>query len=171
MIPVPCRSEPWKSWFLLSSSKKHLNAQKNYIRFWYDNAGFSRLVEVVDMEDLWHLEKNSSKRGNCMAWPTHEDHFQPTCFDMIPVPWRWNTIKKADFSSHHQKKLSECTKKLSGFGTIMVVLADLWKLWTWKTSGTLKKKNLKTGKLHGLADSRIPFSVHLLLTADVKRCV
>ena len=94
MIPVPCRSEPWKSWFLLSSSKNHLNALKNSIRFWYDNAGFSRLVEVVDMEDLWHLEKNSSKRGNCMAWPTHEDHFQSTCFDMIPVPWRWNTMGK-----------------------------------------------------------------------------
>ena len=51
---------------------------KKTIRFWYDNAGFGRLVEVVDKEDLWDLEKNPSKQGNSMAWPTHEDDFQST---------------------------------------------------------------------------------------------
>ena len=55
-----------------------------YIRFWYDNAGFGRLVQGVDKEDLWGLEKNPSERGNSMAWPTHEVHFR-TAFHPPPM--------------------------------------------------------------------------------------
>ena len=86
-------------------------------------------MEVVDKEDIWHLEKIPSKRGNCMAWPTHEDHFQST-FQFPPM---------SNVASESAKKFHE------GFGTIMLVLAGLWKLWTWKTSGTLKKNPSERG--------------------------
>ena len=51
------------------------------LRFWYDNARFGRLVEVVDMEDLWDLEKKPFKTGKR---PTHENHFQFT-FQLPPM--------------------------------------------------------------------------------------
>ena len=52
----------------------------------------------------------------------------------------------------------------------MLVLAGLWKVVDMEDLWHLEKK-IKTGKLHGLADSRRPFSVHISLTAGVKRCV
>ena len=70
------------------------------------------------------LKKKTSKQGNCMAWPTHEYHFQSTFCS--PLVLRFGTIMLV----------------LAG---LWVVLAGLWKLWTWKTSDTLKKKNTKQG--------------------------
>ena len=103
----PTHEDHFQSTFQLPPKSKVAFLQ-NYIRFWYDKAGFGRLVEVVDMEDLWHLEKKPFKTGKLT-------------FQLPPM----------------SNVASESTKKLSGFGTIMLVLAGLWKLWTWKTSGTL----------------------------------
>ena len=68
-------------------------------------------MEIVDKEDLWGLEKNPSERGNSMVWPTHEVHFR-TAFHPPPM----------------SNVASDSTKKIKGFGTIMLVLAGLWEL-------------------------------------------
>ena len=68
-------------------------------------------MEIVDKEDLWGLEKNPSERENSMVWPTHEVHFR-TAFHPPPM----------------SNVASDSTKKIKGFGTIMLVLAGLWEL-------------------------------------------
>ena len=80
---------PWKSWFLRSSSKKPFECTKKIIRFWCDNAGFGRLVEVVDMEDLWHLEKKNLKTGK----------LQSVLFIEF---WSWNHLQATELAKSWQ---------------------------------------------------------------------
>ena len=57
-------------------------------------------MEVVDKEDLWGLEKKSFRTGKQHA-------FHPPPMSNVA---------------------SDSTKKIEGFGTIMLVLAGLWEL-------------------------------------------
>ena len=98
------------------------------------------------------LKKNPSERGNSMVWPTHEVHFR-TAFHPPPM---------SNVASDSTKKTIRYDN--AGFGRLVEVV-DMEDLWD------LEKKPFKTGKLHGLADSRGRFSVHMSSSASVKRCV
>ena len=89
-----------------------------------------------------------------MAWPTHEDDFQSTCH---PPP-------VSNVASESTKKTIRFWYDNAGFGRLVEVVdkEDLW---------GLEKKPFRTGKQHGLANSRGPFSNRISSSADVKRCV
>ena len=88
-----------------------------------------------------------------MAWPTHEDDFQSTCH---PPP-----VSNVASESYIYIRFWYDN---AGFGRLVEVVdkEDLW---------GLEKKPFRTGKQHGLADSRGPFSNRISSSADVKRCV
>ena len=124
------------------------------IRFWYDNAGFGRLVEVVDMEDLWDLEKKPFKTGKLHGLADSRGRFSVHMSSSAGVKrcvWILYIYIRFWYDN-------------AGFGRLVqgVDKEDLW---------GLEKKTFRTGKQHGLADSRGPFSNRVSSSADVKRCV